>query len=99
MGMKLVLIGDELTAVGWRLAGAQVDTPGPKAAAESLRAALVDSDVVLITAELAAHVPAEQLSAALQDSHPLVLVIPDLRHQREPPDLADQVHHALGIML
>jgi vacuolar-type H+-ATPase subunit F/Vma7 len=97
--MKLVLIGDELTAVGWRLTGAEVHVPEPQAAADSFRAALASSDVVLITAELAARLPAEQLSAALHTSHPLVLVIPDLRGEHEPPPLEEQVQHALGIAL
>jgi vacuolar-type H+-ATPase subunit F/Vma7 len=97
--MKLVVIGDELTAVGWRLAGAQVYSPDSQTPGEFFRGALADSDVVLITAELAARVPADQLSAALHDAHPLVLVIPDLRRQSQPPDLEEQVHHALGIML
>jgi vacuolar-type H+-ATPase subunit F/Vma7 len=97
--IKLVLIGDELTAVGWRLAGAQIHVPEPQAAGESFAAALLSSDIVLITAELAARVPAGQLAAALHASHPLVLVIPDLRHQREPSPLEELVHRALGIML
>jgi len=97
--MELALICDEITALGWRLAGAQVHVPEPEGASEALRAVLGGAEVVLITAALAARIPREQLEAALHASRPLVLVIEDLRHTREPPDLTQEVHQAMGMML
>lgn len=97
--MELALICDEITALGWRLAGAHVHVPAPEAAGESLRSVAASAEVVLITADLAAHVPPEQLEVALRAARPLLLVIGDLRRRREPADPAQAVHHALGIAL
>ena len=94
--MRAVVIADELTAAGWRMAGAQVRTPDSQDLGSSWQAAR-EADLVLITAELAAQLPAEVLSQALQDVRPLVLVIPDLLHTREPADIEGDVHRALGV--
>lgn len=97
--MRIAVIADEITAVGWRLSGAYVQTPDARTVSAGLRAALLDSDLVLITAELAAAVPGSQLQEALLAERPLVLVMADLRHEREAPDIQDDVRRALGVML
>ncbi len=95
--MKLVLIADEVTALGWRLIGAQVQVPGTETARVCFRAALRSADMVLITAEYASAIPFVELSAALLASKPLVLVIADLRHEHEPPAIEGEVRRALGV--
>ncbi len=95
--MKLAVIADEVTALGWRLIGAQVQVPGAITARDGLREALRDADVVLITAEYARDIPAAQLNDALRAGKPLVLVIADLRHRYEPPAIEDEVRRALGV--
>lgn len=97
--MDVVVIADEITAVGWRLAGAQVQTPDAGAVSDCMRVALRDAELVLITAGLAAAMPDSQLQAALLSERPLVLVVADLRHGREPPDIQDEVRRALGVTL
>ena len=97
--MKFAVIADEITAVGWRLAGARILTPDPQAASECLQEALDSVDLVLITAELASHLPKEQLEAAANALPPLVLVMADLRHTREPPDIEHEARRVLGIEL
>lgn len=97
--MELALICDEITALGWRLAGAQVHVPAPHAAGDSLQSALASAEVVLITAELAASIPGPQLEAALRQPRPLVMVIADLRRRHLPADVADEARHALGLLL
>jgi len=95
--MELTVLADELTAVGWRLAGARVLTPDRRNVEECFRTALRSAEVVLITAELTAAVPAQQLEEALRAQPPLVLVIADLREGREPPDMEEQIRRALGV--
>ena len=95
--MRLAVIADELTAAGWRLAGAHVHTPELSAVSECLRTASPEADVVLITAALASGVPASQLEEALLALQPLLLVIADVRHEREPPDLESLVRRAFGV--
>jgi vacuolar-type H+-ATPase subunit F/Vma7 len=98
--MELALICDELTAIGWRLAGAQVNVPALEdtAVEEAWRKALGTAEVVLITAGLAARLPEESLTAAVAAARPLVGVIADLRHAHEPADPEDQVHRVLGML-
>lgn len=97
--MDLAVVADELTAVGWRLAGARVLLTDAPNVAETFRTALHGADLVLITAELAAAVPAGQLQHALHAYPPLVLVIADLRRGREPADIEAQTRRALGVAL
>ena len=96
--MDVVVVADELTAVAWRLAGAQVSIASPADVDERLRQALQRAEVVMITAELAARVSAPQLQAALEACPPLTLIIADLRHTEEPPDLEVEARRALGIL-
>lgn len=95
--MDLAVVADELTAVGWRLAGARVLVTAADQVADAFRTALHGADLVLITAELAAAVPAAQLQHALHACPPLVLVIADLRRGREPADIEEQTRRALGV--
>ena len=97
--MQLAVICDEVTALGWRLAGARVEVPPPDQVEATWRDCVAHAQLVLITAELAARVPAAQLSAAVAASRPLVLVIPDLRRTHEPLDPAAEVDRVLGIKL
>lgn len=97
--MQLAVICDEVTGLGWRLAGARVEVPQPDAVEAVWRDCLAHAQVVLITAPLAARLPQGQLASALAASRPPVLVIPDLRRTHEPLDPAAQVDRALGIKL
>jgi vacuolar-type H+-ATPase subunit F/Vma7 len=97
--MRCVLIADEITALGWRLTGAQIELPDARTVAECFTVALRDADLLLITAPLAASVPAAQLQDALRSQRPLVLVIADLQLKREPPDVEDEVRRALGVSI
>jgi vacuolar-type H+-ATPase subunit F/Vma7 len=95
--VKVVVLADEATAIGWRLAGAEVHVPAVAAVSERLRAVRAQAELVLVTAALAARLPAGELGEALHALEPLVLVIPDLRHLEEPPDVAAEVSRALGV--
>ena len=96
--MEVAVIADELTALGWRLAGAQVTHATTAEVEECLARALESAEVVVITAGLAACVSAARLQAALHAFPPLTLVIPDLEHSAEPPDLEAQARRALGVL-
>ena len=97
MTVKLAVIADELTAVGWRLAGARVYLPEPASVGQCLRTAARSADLILLTAELARSIPAVELDAALLGVEPLLLIIPDVLRTREPPDVEDIARRALGI--
>jgi vacuolar-type H+-ATPase subunit F/Vma7 len=95
--MRWIIIGDELSTLGWRLAGAQPVIATPESVAACFAAATRDADFVLITADLAQHLPEPLLTAALLAEKPLVVVIRALPAGAEPPDLGQQVKQVLGI--
>ena len=92
-----ILIGDRLTTAGFRLAGLRALVTEPADAGAVLREALEMGGPVMITAELAAHVPAAQLEKALLAADPPLAVIPDIARSTEPADMGDAVRRALGV--
>jgi vacuolar-type H+-ATPase subunit F/Vma7 len=95
--MRWVIISDELSGLGWRLAGAQPFIATPDTVPERFAAAARDADLILITADLAQHLSQSTLTAALLAEKPLVAVISGLPSGGEPPDLERQVQQVLGI--
>ena len=95
---RVVYIGDEVTAAGFRLAGLETQVTDPGGAGEALRAALAgDDDCVLFSGQLAEYVPPALLQQALEGVEPLFAVVPDIRGLGAPPELVLEVRNALGI--
>jgi vacuolar-type H+-ATPase subunit F/Vma7 len=92
-----ILISDRLTAAGFRLAGLRPLVTAPEDAGAVLREALALGGPVIITAALAAHVPAVQLEKAIRAADPPVAVIPDIVRSAEPADMGELVRRALGV--
>jgi len=91
-------IGDEATAAGYRLAGAETRVPAEGETAEVYRRAVADgADLILLSAEHAAELEAAELDAALVGLRPLTAIVPDAFGRRAPPDVAREVRIALGI--
>ena len=95
--MNWVIISDELSGLGWRLAGAQLLIADEHSVQERLAEAGHGADLVLITADLAKRLPDSVLNAALLAERPLMAVIAGLPNGSEPPDLEQGVKHVLGI--
>ena len=95
---RIVYVGDETTAAGFRLAGLDARTAAAGDAGEQLRNALAEApDCVLLDGGLAEFVPPALLERAYTADVPLFAVLPDLRGRGAPPDLARTVRNALGI--
>ena len=92
-----VFIGDQLSAAGFHLGGAVVKTPAAGSEEAVFRNALVNSELVLLTAEIASSLPTKLLDEAMLANYPLVLVIPDVRHRQQPDDLANALRRLLGM--
>lgn len=92
-----VFIGDEVSAAGFRLAGIDVQVPGPGKAAGLFIRALAESPLVLVTAEVAALLPGDLLRRAQVKGAPPILVMPDARGRFQPPDLASPLRRELGM--
>ena len=95
--MNWVIISNELSALGWRLAGAQPLIADEHNVQERFAEARRGADLVLITADLAKRLPESVLSAALLAEKPLIAVVAGLPNGSEPPDLEQEVRHVLGI--
>lgn len=92
-----VFIGDEVTAAGFRLAGARVVVPETAAVPEVFERARAEAELVLITAGCARILPAQTLTPALHALHPLVLIVADARDAVPVPDLEAHVRRVLGL--
>lgn len=95
--VRTVFIGDRVSAAGFRLGGSTVHRPAPGGAEEAFEQALASADMVILTAEIAACLPAEQLAAAQIGHAPLVLVLEDVRGLHQPPDIAATLRRQLGM--
>lgn len=96
----VVYLGDEVSAAGWRLAGATVRTPAPGDEAAALAQAcaqLPPPSLVLLSAAVAAGIDELPLRRALSAVSPLVLIVPDLRGEVPLPDLATRLRCQLGL--
>lgn len=92
-----VVIADELTAAGYRLAGARTIVPSTRNLSALFAAARADCELLLVTAALAARLPPQELESARVAERPLLLVIPDVLRRRDPPDLAHELQRVLGV--
>jgi vacuolar-type H+-ATPase subunit F/Vma7 len=92
-----IVIADELTAAGFRLAGARTVVPTSRTLAAEFDAACEECELLLLGAAMAAQLPQQKLQSALVAARPLVLVIPDALRRREPQDLVHELRSALGV--
>ena len=93
----VTFIGDEVTAQGFRLAGAATRVPAQDDVAAAFAAARRESGLVLITAEAAGRLDPDEFDLAVRSASPLVLVVPDAAMRTMPPDPAATVEQVLGI--
>ena len=92
-----VFVGDEVTAAGYRLAGARVRVPAAGDEAAALAAARAEAPLVLITAACAARVDTGALRVALAALAPLVVGVAEAQRGAMPPDLAARLRGQLGL--
>jgi vacuolar-type H+-ATPase subunit F/Vma7 len=93
----VVYLGDELSAAGWRLAGAAVRTPSGGDEAAALDWARAQASLVLVSAVVASRVGDAALRGALAALSPLVLIVPDPEAGVPVPDLATRLRGQLGL--
>jgi hypothetical protein len=92
-----VYLGDDVSAAGYRLAGALVRTPRAGEEAAALAWALSQAPLVLLSTAVAAGIGGSALRRALSALQPLVLIVPDLQGQVPAPDLAARLRTQLGL--
>ena len=92
-----VYLGDELTGAGLHLAGARVVTPAPGTEREAFDRARRESELVLLSTEVAAALPAPLVARARAADAPLVVVVPDVRGRAPLADPETSLRKQLGI--
>jgi vacuolar-type H+-ATPase subunit F/Vma7 len=97
MTPRIAFVGDEVSAAGFRLAGAIAFVPARGSEADMLREARAAAVLVLLTAEVAARLPAALLADAQAAVAPLLLVVPDARARVAAPDPGHLIRAQLGI--
>ena len=98
MSLTAVFIGDEVTALGWRLAGASVIATDIAAAPAALaRAAESGAALVVLSASHAAAIGPDAIEQAQRRARPPVLVVADARGRQRAPNLRDAIYATLGI--
>ena len=90
-------IGDELTAAGFRLAGARVHSPPAGEIPDLFRRLRQECELLILTAEAAGGVPEALMQQTTSAGRPLLLVVPDARERRGPEDLAAMLRNKLGM--
>jgi vacuolar-type H+-ATPase subunit F/Vma7 len=94
-----IYLGDEVSAAGYRLAGALVRTPRAGEEAAALAWARSHSPLVLVSTAVAAGIAEVVLREAASAPAPLVLIVPDLQGEVPLPDLATRLRAQLGLEL
>jgi vacuolar-type H+-ATPase subunit F/Vma7 len=92
-----VYLGDEVSAAGYRLAGALVRTPAAGDEAAALAWARSRAPLELVSVTVAAGIGERVLRGALSALTPLVLIVPDLHGEVPLPDLAARLRGQLGL--
>ena len=92
-----VYLGDEVTAAGYRLAGARVRVPRRGEETAALAAARAEGPLVLVSAAVAGRITETELRRALAAVAPLVQIVPDPVGDAPVPDLAARLRRQLGL--
>lgn len=95
--MRVHFLGDEVSAVGFRLAGAEIAMPPPDSVWDQVEISRTQCDLLLMTARVASHLQEEQRQELMRSHQPLVLIIPDVREKQMPDDVIEPIRRRLGI--
>lgn len=93
----VVLLGDELHAAAFRLAGVDARHPAPDALGEAFAQAQRSASLILLTRRCADALPPQALGPALRREAPLVLVLPDLTAPAADEVMYRRMRAVLGI--
>ena len=97
MDSRIVYIGEEIAAAGYRLAGLATRVPGPGEESAALREALGRAALILVSQQVAERVALPELQRALAKASPLLLVVPEGASLPPGIDIAARVRLQLGV--
>lgn len=91
-------IGDEASAMAWRLAGVRIQVPRETEVLDTVRRSCEHASLVLISAAMAQQLPTTELNELLARITPPVVIVPDVRGHTPLPELATQLRRQLGVL-
>ena len=91
-------IGDEVSAMAWRLAGLRVQVPGDTEILETIRRSCEHAPLVLISAVVAEQLPQAERDDLLAQVTPPVVIVADVRSLAALPDLTTRLRRQLGVL-
>jgi vacuolar-type H+-ATPase subunit F/Vma7 len=94
---KLVFIGDEISAAGWALAGMEVITPLVGSEERTVKEALRDAEMLIITYEVAQNITPALLEKILTSTSVLTHMVGDMQNQLPQPDYEAQLRAKVGL--
>ncbi len=90
-------VGDEISAAGFRLAGAKTLVPSDGEETDALATACAQAKLVLVSAAIASRIDEAALVRALAALSPLTLLVPDPAGKAPLPDIAARLRRQLGL--
>ncbi|HMN65545.1 MAG: V-type ATP synthase subunit F [Burkholderiaceae bacterium] len=93
----IVVIGDEATCAGFRLAGLDTRSPTRDQAGAEFERALASAPMIVLARQIADALAPEVLRAAMMRETPLVVVLPALALPQPDRDFARRMRAVLGI--
>jgi vacuolar-type H+-ATPase subunit F/Vma7 len=93
----VVFLGDEVTAVGFRLAGVSIQVPAAGEEEQALTRALASARLVLLSAGLARRLPPDLIERLEAGPEPLVGILPDALGIAGSEDPTVSIRRHLGI--
>ncbi len=93
-----VFIGHEVDAAGYHLAGLRVRSPAADQLLDAIHWARDHAPLVLISADLAQHLPGSVLDSLLAGVTPPVVIVPSIHTTTPMPDLETRIRQQLGVL-
>ncbi len=93
----IVVIGDEPTCAGFRLAGVDAHSPAHAELAAAFERALAGAAMVVLTQDCAAALAPDTLRASMAREAPLVVIMPALADPRPDAGFSARMRAVLGI--
>ena len=91
-------IGDEVSAIAWRLAGLRVQVPGDTEILETIRRSCEHAPLILISAAVAEQLPETERDDLLAQVIPPVVIVPDVHGLVALPELTTRLRRQLGVL-
>ncbi len=92
-----IYVGDETSAMGFRLAGFRVRITAPGHVRQDLDWACGEASLVMLSAATAHELADSELDQYLSKLVPSVVIVPDVHGSVPLPDLATRLRNLLGV--